>query len=123
MASPFNFTCYVLSVLDERRICVRVDGEYLELLSTKFTSFNNQTTVKDTIVVNVSGADFTIRTDWKDLKDLIGVHLKINAVLKRYSFWKNKDMHEDDIGNNQVHMVSVQCKGVSIIAKRLSNAD
>jgi hypothetical protein len=122
MAAPFTFTGYVLGILDEKRICVRVDEECLELISSRLTSYNNKTTVEDTVVVNVSDANFVIHIKWNSLTDFIGVHVKINAALRRYSFWKTKDMHDESNVNN-TRTVSVQRKGVSIIAKQISMAD
>lgn len=115
----FTFTGYVLSVLDEKRICVRVDEECLELISSKLTSYNNKTTVGDTIVVNVSDANFVSKVEWNELTYFVGVHVKINAALRGYSFWKTKVLQDESNANN-VRTVSVQRKGVSIIAKQIS---
>lgn len=118
MLFRFTFSAYVLSVIDERRICVRVDKEYLELVSNRLTSVYDKTVFRDTIFINVSDCEFDIDLDWKELTDLIGVQIKVNVALRRYSYYKTKTTYDD---NNDIRQTLVQCKGVSFLAKKITN--
>lgn len=119
MAPHFTFRAYVLSVIDPKRICVRVDKEYIESVSNVLSAANDKTTVKDTIIVNVSDCRFAITNiTWTDLSDLVGVNVEINATSRKYNFWKVKERTDSD---NESRWTEVNYKGVSIHAKKISN--
>jgi hypothetical protein len=114
----FTFKAYVISVLDARRICVRVDKEDIDAVSKQLTTYNGKTTIVDTIVVNVKDARFTVSIDWKELTDLIGVHIRINAKLRRYSYWRTREVVTLD---NSDRIIETKCTGVSFLARAISN--
>ncbi len=116
--SPITFTGYVLSIIDEKRICMRVDKVHIERITNLMSYFYEKTTVNDTVVVNVSNARFNISIDWESLHDLKGVHVSITASPRRYSYWKTQEMYDAD-NNRQIN--TVKYKGVSIQASRVSN--
>ena len=120
MSQRFNFKAYILSVIDERRLCVRIDKEYLEVVSAKLTTAHDRTTFKDTIAITLNDCDFDIDFTWKELIDLVGIHIKIHASTRRYSYYKTKTTYDE---NNDVRKSLVQCKGVAISAKKISNKD
>ena len=118
MSPSFTFHAYALSVIDKRRICVRIDKSDLDCVSEQLSKINDKTTFKDTVVVGVGECEFDISLDWKELQDLIGVRIKINASTRRYSFYKTKLSYDD---NNILCKSYIQCKGNSIIAKKITN--
>ncbi len=119
MPPAFNFKGYVLSVIDSKRICIRVDSEDIESVSTRLSLDNNyKTTIKDTVVVNVKDCVFSISIGWNELIDLIGIHVQINATLRRYNYTKTKVIYDDQ---NNPTTTMVQCKGISISAKKITN--
>lgn len=117
MSQRFTFNAYVLSVIDAKRICVRIDPKHLELVSARLTSATDKSTFKDTVVVNVNDSNFNIDFDWNELTDLIGVNVKINASTRKYCFYKSKTHYDE---NNEVRKIMMQCKGVAISAKIIS---
>ncbi len=120
MAAPkFVFTGYIISVIDDRRICVRVDPADVERVSTTISNYADKTTIKDTVVVNVREARFLIKNiEWSELNDLIGVHIKFGVQLRRYSYWRTRELFDDD---NDSHVTTVKYKGISVIANHLTN--
>jgi hypothetical protein len=118
MPPQITFTAYVISVIDEKRLCVRIDDSHVERISSLMSYYNDKTTIKDTMVVNTSNAQFDIKIKWDELPDLIGTNVKVTATLRRYSYWKNKEMIND---RNERYVTSVKYRGVSIIASRLSS--
>lgn len=118
MPPQFTFTGYIISVIDEKRICVRVDHEHIEPVSAIISRFNERTTIKDTLVVNIKDARFVIAIEWNELADLVGTHAKIIATPRRYSYWKSREIL---MGDNERHLTTVKYKGVSIIANRVSS--
>jgi hypothetical protein len=117
MPPQISFTGYITSVIDHRRVCVRVDQEHVEKISTIISNYSDRTTVKDTLVVNLSDARFAIGHDWEELTNLVGIHVKINASLRRYSYWRNREQVFNE--DNERHVINVKYKGVSIIASRV----
>ncbi len=117
-SSSFVFTGYILSIIDDRRICVRIDQPYIEKITNIMSYFYDKTTVKDTVVINVSNARFDVNIDWNELHDLKGVNVRITAKPKRYSYWKAQETYDD---NNDCHITTVKYKGVTLNAERISN--
>jgi hypothetical protein len=120
MPPQITFTAYVISIIDAKRICVRVDDEHVERISSLMSYYNDKTTVKDTIVINTGNAHFVINMKWDELSDLKGTNVKVVATLRRYSYWKNKEMLNE---RNERYVTSVKYRGVSIIASRVSSID
>ncbi len=119
MPPQLSFTGYVLSIIDEKRICVRVDPEYVDAISTYLSSFNDKTVIKTTVIINIRECDFNVtQIDWNNLNNLVGVQIKITALFRQYQYWKNKEIIDR---NNNSRITSVKYKGVSIIAKKISN--
>ncbi len=118
MNQRFTFNAYVLSVIDPKRICVRVEKEHLEVVTKRLTAANDKTTFKDTIVVGVNDCGFNIDFDWKELIDLVGVQISINAITRRYSYYKTSTAYDED---NNIRKWHVHCKGVSVVAKTITN--
>lgn len=117
MSQRFTFNAYVLSVIDAKRICVRIDPNYLEIVSNRLTNANDKTIFKDTVIVNVNDAVFNIDFNWNELTDLVGVNIKINAATRKYNFYKSKTLYDE---NNEVRKSFMQCKGVLLTAKTIS---
>lgn len=117
MPTQFTFSGRIVSIIDERRLCVRVDKEHVEKISTMISSYSDKTIIKDTLIVNVKESRFAIGIDWQELKDLVGVHVKISATLRRYSYWRNRESFDDE---NDRHLTTIKYKGVSVIAGRIS---
>lgn len=118
MSSPFVFKGYIVSIIDKKRICVRIDPDDVDSVSAKLSKFYDKTVVKDTITVNVLDAKIAISIDWNEIQDLIGIHIKITATSRKYNYWKTVEINDD---NNDRRYVNRQCKGVSIIAKKITN--
>lgn len=119
MGPQVKFTAYVLSVVDAKRICVRIDQEYIDAVSTVLSSFNDKTVIKSTVIVNVNDCVFNINNiEWSELSHLIGVHLKLNVTFRRYNYWRTREVLDD---NNIGRVTAIKYKGVSIIAKQISN--
>ena len=107
-------------MIDANRICVRVDKEYVDKISTIMSSMNDKTVVKDTIILNIRDCRFAISSiEWKEVSDLIGVHIKINATYRRYDFWKTRDNISEN--SNESVRVTVKYRGVTILAKKIEN--
>jgi hypothetical protein len=118
MPPQITFTAYVISIIDANRICVRVDDDHVERISSLMSYYNDKTTVKDTIGINTGNAHFVINMKWDELSDLKGTNVKVVATLRRYSYWKNKEMLNE---RNERYVTSVKYRGVSIIASRVSS--
>lgn len=115
--SGFTFNAYVLSIIDSKRICVRVDKDDLNKVTGIYRNYSSSLIIKDTIIVNVSECRFSIDIEWAELTDLIGIHISVNAVPRKYNYWKTKEIYNGD----EPRQIYVQCKGASIIAKKISN--
>lgn len=113
-----TFNAYVLSVIDAKRICVRIDKDDAEKVSTRISSLCDKTTVKDTVLVNVSDCIMAISIPWKELVDLVGTHVSINCAFRKYSYYKKKVIYDE---NNDSRTTLVQCRGIQILGKKLSN--
>jgi hypothetical protein len=118
MSQAFKFKAYVISVLDERRICVRISQSDLDNVTNRLIHYSDKTTVKDTVTVNITESRFSIDIDWNELVDLIGVQVEITAILRKYNFSKTKANYDD---HNECRYSIIQCKGVSFIAKKITN--
>lgn len=119
MPPQIKFSGNIISVIDQRRICIRLDKECVERISMIISAVNDKTTYKDTIIVNVNECRFNIKNiDWNELHNLIGVHVSIVAQPRPYSFWRTKDIIDDNEMNRKIN---VKYRGVSIIAKQLTN--
>lgn len=119
MSHRFTFNAYVLSVIDPRRICVRVDAEHVEAVTAKLTSAYDKTTFRDTILLGVADCQFDINIGWQELSDLIGVHIKVNAATRKYSYYKTKTTYDEH--NNDARKTIIQCRGVAVSAKKITN--
>lgn len=116
----FSFNARVLSVVDPKRICVRIDNNDLEKISAILSNVENKTIIKSTITLNISDCRFTIRNiEWKELTDLIGVHINVNATYRQYNFWRTRESGLDD--NNESIRHTVRYKGITFLAKKISN--
>lgn len=113
-----TFNAYVLSVVDSRRICVRIDKEDIENISTRLSALCDKTTIKDTALVNVKDCIIAISIPWNELTDLIGTHISINCAFRKYNYYKKKVIYDD---NNDSRTTLVQCRGIQILAKKISN--
>ena len=118
MSPHFKFNAYVLSVIDERRICVRIDKNDIETVCSKLSSANDRTTFRDTINVAINDCNIDIDFDWKELTDLIGVHVVINATTRKYCFYKTRTTYDEF---NNVRKSHIQCKGTAVTAKKITN--
>lgn len=119
MPPQFTFQGRVLSVIDSNRICVRLDSDHIDSISVILSTANDKTVVKDTIIVNTKDCRFSISNiEWNELSDLIGVHIKINATYRRYNYWRTKEVCDQDNNN---HRITVKYKGITILAKKVSN--
>ncbi len=118
MPSPISFTANVLSVIDNKRICVRLDKQYVKMISSIVSASHERTVVRDTITVNVSDCRIALSIDWSDLVDLIGLHIKVNAIPRRYSYWRTKEVLDDD---NNSRITSIKYKGISFYAQNIKN--
>lgn len=119
MAPQITFYGYVLSVVDPKRICVRIDNEYIDMVSSVMSSMNDKTVVKSTLIVGVSDCKFNITNiEWSELSHLVGVHIKINAVCRKYNYWKTRNIFDE---NNNGRIITVKYKGISIVAKQIAN--
>lgn len=120
MPPYFTFNARVLSVIDSKRVCVRIDSDDLDKISTLMSNVENKTTVKSTLTLNISDCRFTIKNiEWKELTDLIGVHINVNATYRQYNFWRTKEAGIDD--NNETIRHTVRYKGITFLAKKISN--
>ena len=118
MSQLFKFNAYVISVIDQKRICVRIDKDDIEKVCHRLTSANDRTTFKDTIVVAVNECNFDIDFKWNELVDLIGVHIVLTASTRRYCFYKTRTTYDEE---NNVRKSHIQCKGVAVSAKKITN--
>jgi hypothetical protein len=118
MPVPIIFTGYVLSILDEKRICMRIDKDYVNMISGIVSQTYDKTMIHDTIVINVKDCHINLSIDWKELTDLIGMHLRVNATPRRYSYWRTKEVFDED---NHSRITSFKYKGVSFYAQNIKN--
>lgn len=118
MSQSIKFSGYVLSIIDAKRLCVRVDEEYLDLISSKFSYLCDKTLFKDTINLNVSHAKFRISHKWEELSDLVGVHIKVSATMRRYNYYRKRELFDH---NNESKIILVQCKGICTSAQTIKN--
>jgi len=110
-------TAHVLSVIDEKRICVRLDKQFVETISSIVSKAYDHTVVKDTIVVNISNCHIDLSIDWAELSDLIGMHLNINMVPRNYQYWRTKSAISNGINN----ITNTKFRGVTFNARRITN--
>jgi hypothetical protein len=80
MPGPITFTAYVLSVISDNRICIRVDGIYTRMISDLYSGAALKNIVRDTITINVKNAVFKISIPWSDLHSLVGMHIKVTSM-------------------------------------------
>ena len=119
MPPQFTFNAHVLSIIDSRRLCVRISKEHIEKISSILSVASDRNVIKDTVVVNVSDSTFAItQIEWSDLSDLIGVEIKITAFARKYNYWRTKETTDGEDGRR---FVNLKYKGASIIAQRISN--
>ena len=116
-----TFNGYVLSVLDTKKICVRIDKDDIERISDCLTFLCDKATAKDTVAVNVKDAKFAISIPWNELTDLIGTHIKINCMFRKYKYYRKKNIYDENNERVENRHVHIHCVGVTIIAKRISN--
>lgn len=77
-----NFTVhgYLIGV-DKNRLTIRVDDDDIERIAFIKTLHKKTNQLGNFITVNVKSAKYNItELDWKELTDLIGVHLQINCT-------------------------------------------
>ena len=115
-----TFNAYVLSVIDSKRICVRIDKEDIEMVSSRMSTLCDKTTIKDTILITVKDCIMAISIPWSELTDLIGTHININCAFRRYNYYKQKIIYDDN-DSSRSRTTQVQCRGVQILAKKISN--
>lgn len=118
MPLAIKISGYVLSVLDSKRICLRLDKEHIDRITAILSQMYDKTSVRDTITINVSNSRYDIAHDWAELQDLVGLHVNVTAHLRRYSYWKAREIIDD---YNDSHTTITQYKGVSINAIKVSN--
>lgn len=118
MPVAIKFSGYVLSAMDSKRICVRLDVEHVDRITSILSQMYDRTSVKDTVTINVSNSRYNISHDWSELSDLVGLHIDITAHLRKFSYWKAKELIDD---YNDSHTTITQYKGVSINAVKVSN--
>lgn len=118
MPRVLTFSGYLLSVLDNNRICVRLDRGSVQLVSDAFACAMGSNVVKDTVVVNVARARVDISFDWSELQDLVGVHLRLVATPRTYNFWSTRMIRTGD-GAEREHAMNHH--GVSLIASNIKN--
>lgn len=119
MPPYFTFNARVLSVIDPKRVCVRIDSEDLDKISNLISNVENKTTVKSTLTLNISDCRFTIKSiEWKELTDLIGVHINVNATYRQYNFWRTKEGLDE---SNESIRHTVRYKGITFLAKKITN--
>lgn len=111
----FTFSGYVVSVIDSKRICLRVDREDSELVNKRV---GNNTYGNDTYSVNIGRCEFKIDIPWENPSDLVGTHVKVTARPKSYSFMKEKEVVT---ALDRVIIKRFSCSGISIIATHLKN--
>lgn len=118
MPSPsFTFRAHVLSALDEKRVCVRVDKEDVDAVLARLNSCDGTIAYKDTIVLNVANCAWNVNlVDWSVPSDLVGVEVTVRANARRYNFWRATEFFDDD---NRSHTRTIKYKGVSVIAKEI----
>lgn len=122
MNQIFTFTGYVLSVIDHKRICIRVDKDCIDAVSHRISNASDRTTICDTIVVSVIGSRFVIDHKWSELVDLIGMHLRISATMSRYSYHKQITVYDNLAGpSGEGRQTIVHCKGISTRARIITN--
>jgi len=112
------FTAYVLSVIADNKICVRVDRQYIQMMSNLYSDLSMKNIVRDTITINVKNASFDISVPWSDLNSLIGMHIKINSSNNKYSFWDKREYTDE---NGVVFKNSIRRKGITFHAKTIKN--
>lgn len=118
MPAAIKFSGYVLSVLDKKRICVRLDKEHIDRVTQCLSNLYDRTSTKDTIIVNVTKTQYNIARDWAELDDLVGLHVDVTVHLRKYSYWKAKETIDE---YNNSHTTTTQYKGVAINAIKISN--
>ncbi len=120
MPHSFSFNAHIISIIDPKRICVRIDNEDLDKVSSILSTIEKRTVVKHTLTINVSNCRFTInQLDWDQLSDLIGVNVIVNATYRNYDFWRVKETNYDD--TNQTMKQIIKYKGTTIVAKKITN--
>lgn len=107
MPPTIEFSGYVLSMIDSKRICVRVDRDHVERVSSVMSRLHQQTGVRDTLTVNVSNAGFHIDYVWAEISDLIGTHVRIQANLRQFSFRNEKGVLYKGVSTNATHIYNI----------------
>ncbi len=111
-------TGYVISVIDEKRICVRVDEEFIQKVCRIETEAKHKNTYRDVLTINVKNAKYNISIPWDNLNSLIGMHIKTTLNYREYSFYTTHDVLRDDGITEQIkkHII-----GVTYTANHIKN--
>lgn len=84
----FNVNGYLIGV-DKNRLTIRVDDDDIEKIAFIKTLHKKSNQLGNFITVNARSAKYNIiNLDWKEITDLIGVHLKINCTIVISDFKK-----------------------------------
>ncbi len=118
MTKQITISAYVIAVMGEHKIIVRVDEKYAQLISDLFSKIYQKNTFKDTIVLNVKNARFSISVPWTNLDSLIGMHVKVTTNVDKYFFWSTKEYPQED---GSTRSITEQRKGVSFRVKNIKN--
>lgn len=118
--SQVSISAHVLSVLDRKRICVRLDKSHVECISNIITNAYEQTVVKDTIIINVSACRIDLSFSWSELSDLIGVHIRADVAPRRYSYWRTNQITDSE---GIQHVTTSKRRGVTFHARSIRNIE
>lgn len=118
MTKQITISAYVIAMMGEHKIIVRVDEKYAQLISDLFSKIYQKNTFKDTIVLNVKNARFSISVPWTNLDSLIGMHVKVTTNVDKYFFWSTKEYPQED---GSTRSITEQRKGVSFRVKNIKN--
>ncbi len=118
MPTTFTFNAYVVSVIDKKRLCVRIDKDCVSSVCNRLSNAADRTTFKDTIIINLlTKCEFKIDFEWQELDDLVGCHLHVSAFIRKYNFWRPRESF-DPLRNLYT---SVKQKGVSVVATAVAS--
>ena len=113
------FKGIITSVLDDRRIVVKVDDDDIANVTARLTIRTKISKIYDYITLNIKSAKFNIKNlDWESPKDLIGVQMHWTCNTRPYDFTK-KIKYTDDFGNEKKGYS--RFTGITIYATQVHN--
>ncbi len=111
-------TGFVISVVDENRICMRVEDDCIDAVNEIERSVKRNAHYRDVIIINIKKAKFDISVPWSDLQSLIGMHIRANLYYRTYNFPTSKTVIRDDGVSIERHFFN---KGIAYRAFMIKN--